>query len=145
MPRYRAKTPFSRSFDVSFLPVDRRNVRVHIDHVTTQFRKLTFNGFRVGSKKEFIVDITHEDLIQLSTLNDEEKWITVNGGSEIVVLESKRLAAGASTQDSYCVGPSVAVVSLKRKARRQVPVQGKLRISQSYFVTEHDWLTQKLQ
>ena len=77
--------------------------------------------------------------------SDEEKWLTVNSGSEIVVLEAKRLAPGESAHDSYCVAESIAVISLQRKTRREIRVQGKLRIHQSYFLTEQDWLTHKAQ
>jgi hypothetical protein len=74
-----------------------------------------------------------------------EKWLVVNGGSEIVMLDAKTLAPGASLSDDYCIGPSLAVTSLQKKTRREVPLRGKLKIYVHYFLTKQDWLTHKSQ
>jgi hypothetical protein len=74
-----------------------------------------------------------------------EKLLVVNGGSEIVMLDANTLAPGASLSDDYCIGPTLAVVSLQKKTRREVPLRGKLKIYTHYFLTERDWLTHKSQ
>lgn len=76
---------------------------------------------------------------------DGEKWLIVNGGSEIVILDAKTLAPGASLSDDYCIGLNLAVVNHQKKTRRQVSLRGKLRIYTRYFLTEQDWLTHKSQ
>jgi len=80
-----------------------------------------------------------------SLVSGKLKWFTVYGASDILDTSATPLQSGITQHNDYCVGPTFAVVDLKNKTRRQVPVRGKLRVYASYFLSEQDWHTNESQ
>jgi len=73
------------------------------------------------------------------------RWFNVEGVSDVVVLDAEPLAPGQTKHDDTCLASTVAVVDLKEKTSRQLPLRGKMTISAYYFLSERDWLTNKSQ
>jgi hypothetical protein len=75
--------------------------------------------------------------------SDAVRWINVYGAGDLVTWDATSLASDAIAHDEHCLGPTVPVISLERKTRRQMPLRGKLRIDAYYFLTEKDWQENK--
>lgn len=73
------------------------------------------------------------------------RWFNVEGVSDVVVLDAEPLAAGQTKHNDTCLAATVAVVNLKEKTSRLLPLRGKTKISAYYFLSERDWLTNKSQ
>jgi len=71
------------------------------------------------------------------------KWVNVSGVSDFRSLEAVSLAPGATLRNEFCLSNTIWVVNLQKKTRREIPVQGKLRIDVSYFPTEESWKINK--
>lgn len=80
-----------------------------------------------------------------SVVSGKLKWFTVYGATDILDTSAAPLPAGMTQHNDYCVGPTFAVVDVKNKTRRQVPIRGKLRVYASYFLSERDWRTNQSQ
>lgn len=74
-----------------------------------------------------------------------QEWINVYGTSDLVSWDATPIAPGSTVHDEHCLAPSVAVVHLQKKTRREIPLRGKLRIDAYYFLTKKDWLKNKSQ
>jgi hypothetical protein len=72
-------------------------------------------------------------------------WFTVYGMSDIIDRRVTRLAPGESKRDTYCIGDTFPVEDSERKMRRQVRLQGRLRIYASYYREAPDWQISKQQ
>jgi hypothetical protein len=77
--------------------------------------------------------------------SEEQEWINVYGTSDLVSWDATPIAPGSTVRDEHCLAPSVAVVHLQKKTRREIPLRGKLKIDAYYFLTEKDWLKNKSQ
>jgi hypothetical protein len=75
--------------------------------------------------------------------NGGEAWINVYGLSDLISWHARAIAPGAMVHQEDCLDPTVAVVSIERSTRRDIPLRGRLRIDAYYFSTEQDWLTHK--
>ena len=60
-------------------------------------------------------------------------WLPVYGMSDIVDPSVTRLAPGGTKWDTYCIWDTFPVVNSEKKIRRQVRLQGNLRIYASYY------------
>jgi hypothetical protein len=69
------------------------------------------------------------------------EWINVYGEQDIVSSEAVSLEPGSKVRNSFCFGPSVWVVNLDKKTRREIPVRGKLRVDIPYFSSRESWKT----
>jgi hypothetical protein len=72
-------------------------------------------------------------------------WLPVYGMSDIIDPGTRRLAAGQTRRDTYCIGDTFPVVDSEKKIRRKVRLQGNLRIYASYFREAPDWQISKQQ
>jgi hypothetical protein len=72
-------------------------------------------------------------------------WFSVYGMSDIIDPSVTRLAPGATKRDTYCVWDTFPVVDSGKKMRRQVRLQGNLRIYASYYREAPSWQTSKPQ
>lgn len=74
-----------------------------------------------------------------------EAWIIAHGNFGISSSDVTRLGPGEARHDVYCIGDTVPVVNHDKKMRRQVRVQGHLRISASYLPEAQEWQISKAQ
>jgi len=72
-------------------------------------------------------------------------WFLVEGMSDIIDRSVSRLAPGRAKRDTYCIADAFPVVDSERKVRRQVRLQGTLRIYANYFREAPDWQISKQQ
>jgi hypothetical protein len=72
-------------------------------------------------------------------------WFTVYGMSDIIDRSVTRLAPGEAKRDSYCIRDTFPVVDSEMKMRRQVHLQGRLRIYASYYREAPNWQISKQQ
>jgi hypothetical protein len=63
----------------------------------------------------------------------EVAWLPVYGMSDIIDHNVTRLAPGETKRDTYCLWDTFPVVDSEKKMRRQVRLQGNLRIYASYY------------
>jgi hypothetical protein len=98
---------------------------------------LPFNGLFIESSVRELTDDPAKGL--------SEKWRTAYGASDIIFHDVIRLGPGESRHDDYCVGPTIAVVSMQRKSRREVPLRGRLQIYALCYPPEQDWEISKAQ
>lgn len=66
-------------------------------------------------------------------------WFVVYGLSDIICSDVTRLGPGETKQDTLCIEDTFPVVNSETKMRRQVRVQGRLRISAGYFPAAQKW------
>jgi hypothetical protein len=92
---------------------------------------LPFYGFEINSS---VTDATNA-LGQ----GKGQAWLSVIGGSDIIVSAVTRLGPGEIKNDDFCLADSITVVKRENKMRRQVPVRGVLRITAAYFPEAHGW------
>ncbi len=74
-----------------------------------------------------------------------EAWVPVYGPGDVMFDDVTRLASGKVKQDTYCLDATFPVVDSGNQTRRQVHVQGKLRIVATYFLGAPDWKISKQQ
>ena len=98
---------------------------------------LPFGGLSIESSVLELTDDTAKD--------QKEGWRNAYGSSDIIFHEVIRLAPGELRHDDYCVGPTIAVVSMQRESRREVPLRGRLQIYAVYSPAEQDWQISKAQ
>jgi hypothetical protein len=67
------------------------------------------------------------------------QWVNIYGVTDMVSMEADALAAGSSVHKDFCFQPTVWVVNLSRRTRREIPVRGTLRVEVSYFASEGEW------
>jgi hypothetical protein len=67
------------------------------------------------------------------------EWVNVAGVSDVVINAVEPLSAGSTVQRNFCLEPSVWVVNLRLKTRREIPVRGELRVRVTYFVNKESW------
>jgi hypothetical protein len=60
-------------------------------------------------------------------------WFPVYGMSDIIDPSVTRLAPGETRRDTYCIWDTFTVVDSEKKMRRQVRLQGNLRVYASYY------------
>jgi hypothetical protein len=72
-------------------------------------------------------------------------WFLVEGMSDIIDRSVTRLAPGQTRTDTYCIGDTFPVVDSAKKTRRQVRVQGSLRIYADYYREAPNWQISKQQ
>jgi hypothetical protein len=83
------------------------------------------------------IDSSTKLLSSVAEKNGSEEWQNVYGFSDLLQLpNAKPLAPGASVRESYCVGPTVAVVKLQTETRRELPLRGRLKMSASYYLSD---------
>ena len=67
---------------------------------------------------------------------DESEWIGIYGYTDIIIMGFNSLDAGSRVHRDFCLPPTVWVVSLVRKTRREIPVRGRLRVDVSYWADQ---------
>jgi len=72
-------------------------------------------------------------------------WLPVYGSSDIVSPDVSRLPPGEEKQNLYCIPDTFPVVDAEKKLRRQVRLQGKLRIYAGYYLEAPKWQISKAQ
>lgn len=72
-------------------------------------------------------------------------WFTVYGMTDIIDRSVTRLASGESKRDTYCIWETFPVVDSEKKMRRQVRLQGRIRIYASYYREAPKWQISKQQ
>lgn len=72
-------------------------------------------------------------------MKDGQEWINVYGASDMVSWDATAIAPGATVHEEGCLPPTVFVVNLKKKTRREILLRGRLRIDAYYFLTEKEW------
>jgi hypothetical protein len=73
-------------------------------------------------------------------------WFTVYGMTDIIDSQRvTRLAPGESMRDAYCIWDTFPVVDSEKKMRRELRVQGRLRIYASYYREAPNWQISKQQ
>jgi len=77
--------------------------------------------------------------------NPELIWFPVYGVSDILDFSAVPLVPGETKHFETCVGPTFAITNIKKETRREVPLQGQLRIDEYYFLNKQDALTYKSQ
>ena len=83
------------------------------------------------------IDSSTKLLSSVAEKNGSEEWQNVYGFSDLLQLpNAKPLAPGASVRESYCVGPTMAVVKLQTETRRELPLRGRLKMSASYYLSD---------
>ncbi len=121
-------------------PLSWRNncLQVNIDRVNRSSTALFLpvQGLSIGSSTTLVTETGESSRV---------RWVAVWGVSDIINSGAESLAPGATKHDDICLPPSTAVVNLKEKTSRQLPLRGKLMISATYFLTEQDWLRNKSQ
>jgi len=70
---------------------------------------------------------------------------TVYGPGDVIFDDVTRFAPVKVKQDTYCLDDTFPVVDSGKQTRRQVHVQGKLRIIATYFLEAPDWKISKRQ
>jgi hypothetical protein len=70
-------------------------------------------------------------------------WFTVYGMSDIIDLSVTRLAPGEIRRDTYCIWDTFPVVDSEKKMRRQVRLQGYIRIYATYYREAPNWQISK--
>jgi hypothetical protein len=98
---------------------------------------LPFNGLSIESS---VLELTNDP-----AKGQKEGWRNAYGASDIIFHEVIRLAPGELRHDDYCVGPTISVVSMEKKSRREVPLRGSLQINAVYYPAELDWQISKAQ
>lgn len=106
-----------------------------------------------ASSAPIFVPVFPEILIYSSVIDDTntlgqgkgQAWLPVSGASDIAALDMVRLAPGEAKQSDYCIEDSFTVLQSRNKARRQVPLRGKLRFLARYYLGAPEWLTGKHQ
>ena len=73
------------------------------------------------------------------------EWMNVYGLTDLIGYEATPLAAGATRLEQVCLPPTVAVVNLDKKTRRQMKVSGQLKIEALFFLSEQDYLNNRKQ
>ena len=98
---------------------------------------LPFSGLLIASSatESSSVDIKSE----------KQRWVTAFGASDVVIRDVKRLAAGHSERDEYCLQPTIAVVNPEKETSREIPVRGRLKIIATYYPPQEDWQISKAQ
>jgi hypothetical protein len=81
------------------------------------------------------LDVSKDD----SQSGDDLEWVNIYGVTDIITMNANSLAAGSSVHRDFCFQPTVWVVNMRRKTRREIPVRGKLRVDVSYFAGEAEW------
>ena len=66
-------------------------------------------------------------------------WLNVYGVSDNLTTDLVRLGPGEVRHDVYCIRDTFPVVNRQEKLRRQVRVQGSLRIFAGYFPEAQNW------
>lgn len=74
-----------------------------------------------------------------------EAWVPVYGQSDIIWEDVVRLAAGDAKQDTFCIEDTFTVLNAEKQMRRQVRVQGKLRVYARYYLEAPRWQMSKQQ
>jgi hypothetical protein len=72
-------------------------------------------------------------------------WLPVYGMSAIIDPSVTRLAPGGTKRSTYCISDTFPVVDSEKKMRRQVRLQGSLRIYASYYREAPNWQISKQQ
>jgi hypothetical protein len=70
-------------------------------------------------------------------------WFPVYGMTDIIDPSVTRLAPGETKRDTYCIWDTFPVVDSEKKMRRQVRLQGNLRIYASYYRETPNWQISK--
>jgi hypothetical protein len=90
---------------------------------------------RMGPYFDIALDVSKDE----PTHGDELEWVNIYGATDIVIIQADSLAAGSTVHRDFCFQPTVWVVDMNRKTRREIPVRGRLRVDVSYFASEADW------
>ena len=90
---------------------------------------------RMGPYFDIALDVSKDE----PKSGDELEWVNIYGVTDLIIIAADSLAAGSSVHRDFCFQPTVWVVNLSRKTRREIPVRGRLRVEVSYFASESDW------
>jgi hypothetical protein len=94
---------------------------------------------KLGRYFAIALDVSKDD----SQSDHALEWVNIYGNRDTITSDVDSLPAGSKIHQDFCFPPSVWVVNVQRKTRREIPVRGKLRVDVAYFASELDWKAYK--
>ena len=84
--------------------------------------------------EEILIDVSVTDPTNALGRGSGEVWLPVYGPGDVINSDVTRLAPGEARQDTYCLPDTLQIEDSITGTRREVRLQGKLRICAKYYL-----------